>query len=67
MGSYLEFTNVHQDEAHDLVIQQDGKLLVIGQVQNSNNNDTWEFVTLRLNQNGTLDTSFGDNGLAVFQ
>ena len=63
---HLEFTNVHQDEAHDLVLQQDGKLLVIGQVQNSNNNDTWEFATLRLNQNGTLDTSFGDNGLAVF-
>ncbi|MEZ4794001.1 MAG: T9SS type A sorting domain-containing protein [Flavobacteriaceae bacterium] len=34
--------------------------------KNSNNNDTWEFATLRLNQNGTLDTSFGDNGLAVF-
>ncbi len=62
----LEFTDVSEDEAHDLVLQDDGKLLVIGQVQNNSNDYTWEYAALRLNQNGSIDTSFGDNGLSHF-
>lgn len=62
---HLEFTNVEMDEAHDLVVQQDGKLLVTGQAENIANNNTWEFATIRLNQNGSIDSTFGENGLSL--
>ncbi|MDC8001487.1 T9SS type A sorting domain-containing protein [Aequorivita todarodis] len=49
------------DEALNLVLQQDGKLLVIGGADN----DIFrvEFGALRLNQNGSLDNTFGENGI----
>ncbi len=42
-----------------LLIQNDGKILLIG--YNSNNNVTNQFLK-RFNTNGTIDTTFGNNG-----
>lgn len=54
----------HRDEAHNLVLQQDGKLLVIGQVEDDN--FRWEFGALRLRQDGSIDNTFGENGICHF-
>jgi uncharacterized delta-60 repeat protein len=47
--------------AQALLIQPDGKLLVAGNAEGPSNSD---FLVLRLNTDGTLDTTFGDNGIA---
>ena len=45
------------DSARDLVIQEDGKILVVGAANNQQ-----DFGLLRLNANGSVDTSFGSDG-----
>src|SRR5688572_17010421 len=45
-----------------LEIQSDGKILVVGYASNSTDND---FAIYRYNSNGTLDTTFSENGIAV--
>jgi uncharacterized delta-60 repeat protein len=47
-------------EAHALVVQPDGKLLVAGYAAGAGNS---EFMVIRLNANGTPDTSFGGSGI----
>ncbi|HKQ40821.1 MAG TPA: hypothetical protein VJ063_22325 [Verrucomicrobiae bacterium] len=49
------------DEAHGMVIQQDGKIVVAGGA-NYNFVNTGNFALARYNVDGTLDTSFGSNG-----
>lgn len=53
-GTFNEYANA-------LAIQDDGKLLVTGNTNNSN----YDFVTLRYNSNGTLDNTFDNDGVAV--
>lgn len=52
------------DEANDVVIQPDGKIIVTGSVVEN-------FVTkcflVRLNSDGSFDTSFGNNGRVIYQ
>lgn len=45
-----------------LAIQTDGKILVAGNCTNNNNTD---FFITRINTNGTIDTSFGTNGVVI--
>jgi uncharacterized delta-60 repeat protein len=52
------------DAASDLVIQPDGKILVVG---NSNINSFTQFALVRLNADGTYDNSFSDDGLVNLQ
>jgi uncharacterized delta-60 repeat protein/uncharacterized repeat protein (TIGR01451 family) len=47
-------------EAVKMAAQADGKLLVVGESRPQNSLD---FTVLRLNADGTLDSTFGDNGL----
>jgi uncharacterized delta-60 repeat protein len=49
------------DFGHDAVLQADGKIVIAGRTTNTT---TGEFAAalVRLNSNGTLDTSFGNNG-----
>ncbi len=54
----------NNDQAHNLSLQQDGKLLVVGQVKNEN--FIYEFGALRLNVDGSLDNTFGENGIFHF-
>jgi uncharacterized delta-60 repeat protein len=44
---------------NDIGLQSDGKIIVAGYVESSSHAD---FALVRLNINGSLDTSFGDNG-----
>jgi uncharacterized delta-60 repeat protein len=48
------------DEAFAVAIQSDGKIILSGQVKNATN---YDFGTIRLNQDGSLDTSFASNGM----
>ena len=53
------------DEATEVAIQADGKILVIGWVTQGgvNNGLTYDFTVVRYNPNGTQDTSYGDGGV----
>ncbi len=50
------------DYGLDIAIQGDGKILIVGQTQNGSNVD---FGVARLNPDGTLDSSFDNDGLVV--
>ncbi len=51
------------EEGVDFAIQPDGKIVVLGSSRTNNNQD---FVVGRFNPNGSLDTTFSDDGSAVF-
>jgi len=50
------------DAATSIVIQPDGKIVVAGRSRNGTHND---FGLVRYNENGSLDTNFGDEGFAI--
>jgi uncharacterized delta-60 repeat protein len=54
--------NSYSDQAKSLAIHANGKILVAGYSQNSNDYDA---TILRLNTNGSLDTSFDIDGIAT--
>ncbi|MBV9957594.1 MAG: hypothetical protein JO360_04200 [Acidobacteria bacterium] len=60
-GKLIFGTASDMEEAHSVLIQPDGKIL-IGGLQKTTKND---FLLLRLNSNGTLDTSFGSGGSTI--
>src|SRR5690606_19134777 len=64
-GIYLnyQFDLWHLDQL-DAALQSDGKIVVSSGFGGSNNNDYWR--VLRINTDGTTDTSFGTNGLIEF-
>ncbi len=47
---------------HDVAQQSDGKLIVVGTATPTSQGES---VVFRYNTDGTLDTSFGDNGIAI--
>lgn len=47
---------------YDISIQEDGKIILIGYTITDND---WDFIILRFNQNGTIDQSFGKNGIVI--
>jgi uncharacterized delta-60 repeat protein len=50
------------DSIHAVLVQQDGKLIVAGEVGSANGQD---FALARFNTDGSLDTSFGSGGWVV--
>lgn len=50
------------DDAYGLIIQPDGKIIVCGTIWNANSKD---IMLVRYNADGSLDTSFGINGINV--
>ncbi len=46
-----------------VAIQADGKIILTGY---SNNGEDYDILTMRYNSDGTLDTSFGTNGIAIY-
>lgn len=52
------------DEARDIAIQPDGKILIAGRGNFNFNN---QLILLRLNEDGTLDNTFSDDGIANVQ
>jgi uncharacterized delta-60 repeat protein len=60
----IETVNVHEQEAAEaLAVQNDGKILAAGNIRLTNGNN--DFLIVRINQNGTLDTSFGSAGRVI--
>ena len=58
-GSGIVITDLGQDEAgNDVAVQRDGKIIVAG--KSSSNS-----LLVRYNSNGSLDTSFGDQGKVI--
>ncbi len=53
-----------QSSAYGVAIQQDQKIVVVGQSNHLGDN-TPVFTTIRLNDNGTFDTSFGNHGMVT--
>ena len=54
------FGSRSDDVGQALVVQPDGRLVVVG--YRSASGDTWEFALARYNPNGALDPSFGSGG-----
>src|SRR5205814_6580715 len=59
-------TDIHHstDIANAVVIQADGKLVVVGQIYKNNDYSNEDFVVTRYNTDGTLDNTFGRGGKA---
>lgn len=56
----------HSESPQDIVIQGDGKIIVVGEANlrpTPNSPGTYVGFAVRYNINGTLDTSFGTNGI----
>jgi uncharacterized delta-60 repeat protein len=51
------------EQGWDQVVQPDGKILVVGNVDSAGNNNNW--AVYRYNPDGTLDTTFGASGVAT--
>ncbi|TWT89274.1 PKD domain-containing protein [Neorhodopirellula pilleata] len=63
-GAFLLDLQGYSDTAYDVVLQPDGKILLIGSSW-ALNNGGGDFAIVRLNPNGSLDTDFdGDSGSA---
>lgn len=51
----------YEDEPYTLIMQPDGKFVMPGKAFNAATGD-YDFIVLRFNANGTVDTSFGTDG-----
>jgi uncharacterized delta-60 repeat protein len=59
----VTFNRGSNDAAHAVALQIDGKKVIAGTISNGSNTDV---LILRLNNDGTPDTTFGTNGARVF-
>lgn len=57
----IDFNNGN-DDASAVVLQQDGKIVVVGRAQQSSANSNYDIAAIRLLPNGTLDNTFATNG-----
>ncbi len=55
------------EEAHDVVLQPDGKIVAVGYVNPSGGSSApvYDFAVLRYNANGSLDGTFGSGGVTT--
>ncbi|MDF1676390.1 MAG: hypothetical protein P1U44_11805, partial [Vicingaceae bacterium] len=61
-GIVVTDINGFNSSANYSSIQSDGKIILTGSIDNISNQD---FATVRYNNNGTLDNSFGQNGIVI--
>lgn len=57
-------SDIAQDKSYQLGIQSDGKIILAGYSNDIGGTDDWIITVVRLHSNGTLDISFGKNGVA---
>ncbi|MES2788201.1 MAG: delta-60 repeat domain-containing protein [Planctomycetota bacterium] len=57
-------TNIDSDQAIASAVQADGKIVLVGAVQ-MDTHGNYDFAVTRLNADGSLDTTFGDNGRKI--
>ena len=62
-GYRLQTVGTENASGYSLAIQADGKIVVAGRTRHANQ-DNDQFALIRLNADGTLDTSFGSGGSA---
>lgn len=62
-GKVITVLGTGEDEANDVDIQTDGKIIVVGKSFNGKADDA---AVVRYQANGTLDNTFGINGIATF-
>ena len=55
----------YEDDARGVAIQSDGKIVVTGSTEHGPSQNTKDFVVLRYNIDGSLDTSFGGTGIVT--
>ena len=63
-GKLLIAVSSLTDIAYDVIQQTDGKLVLVGNSNTYNGSDS-DFSIIRLNADGTLDTSFGTGGKSI--
>ena len=54
-----------EDTLRDAVVTSDGSIVVVGEIDNPASSSASDPFVLRLTTNGTLDSSFGTNGVSV--
>lgn len=57
------FTNFNESYAYEVIIKNDGKILLAG--TKANPSFQFSHLVIRLNADGTIDSTFGDNGFAT--
>lgn len=62
--AFLDFVPMGDDQANDLTLQSDGKIVVAG-FKGSFNTNSATFALARFLPNGTPDSSFGSNGMVT--
>ena len=62
-GIYIYDSGNGYDVALDLLVQSDGRIVMCGSRSNGTGN---ELIVMRLNSNGTPDSTFGTNGAAIY-
>jgi uncharacterized delta-60 repeat protein len=60
ISDFGPFPDYFADDATDIIILPDGKIVIVG---DSDGAGYYDFLIARYNANGTLDTSFGTNGI----
>jgi len=63
-GIVIAALSTDTESANDLAFQSDGKIIVVGNFYSPETQST-DFFAARFNQNGALDTSFGNEGIAT--
>jgi uncharacterized delta-60 repeat protein len=62
-GIYTYDSGNGYDSVIDLLVQSDGRIVMCGSCSNGTDND---LLVIRLNANGAPDTTFGTNGVAIY-
>jgi uncharacterized delta-60 repeat protein len=62
-GKLILSFNGSREHIKDMIKQPDGKILITSETKNTN--DNYDFIVARINQDGSYDSSFGNNGVAI--
>ena len=60
----IDIEGYYSEQCRSVAIQEDGKILVGGYAQHFSNDNSY-FVLVRCNDDGSLDSSFGTNGIVI--
>ena len=64
-GKVVSALTEGNDIAFAVTLQADGKIVIAGQIASDGQNPIYDFLVARYHTNGSLDTGFGNNGIAT--
>ena len=64
-GSYVFDPSISHDKMEKIIVQNDGKIITVGRARVDG--DNYSIYVSRHNTDGTLDTAYGENGIAYFK